>query len=66
MAKYKVSGKSGNFVTTRRDTRVYYKVGDFTNATGTITSIKTIKPKRKVRRRTNRFGFPRTPFGMRF
>jgi len=39
MAKYIVSGKQGSFVTSRKDAKRYYKVGDWTNATGDIKKV---------------------------
>lgn len=47
MVKYRIIGNRGSFITSRKDTKKYYKKGDFTNTTGNIKKIVLVKRRRK-------------------
>ena len=45
--KYIIMGRRGSFITSRKDTKKYYKKGDWTNATGTIKKVTLVKRKKR-------------------
>ena len=48
--KFIISGRRGSFITTRKDAKKHFKIGDFTNNTGTIKKVTLVKKSIKGRK----------------